>query len=748
MERLKLKGCASGHHRLLRALTKYQLFDIREDHLSVHEKVQLAGELEAIPRLMEDKVSSKDMEYLQWEQVYGLRRCFGTCCITPARKAIMDSMLDATNSQALTAHAASHLLNQDGDVLVDPANFRAALTSFLIGARRQILVKTATHLGRCLIPPAADESEAAVQERLSYLLFLLWIIVAVRRKASADAEQIQAHDLVRIRQSTRMKHKGEMAIVLSAGTSKSAKIRIKLPQGSNEMEVGSEELVPLFSIHGLASVMTDFEDSMGRAAQCLYRVDRPEAMLEPLPVVWSRPHDRKSVLREVSERSWQTFKKSLPRTTSKNFSKILETLSLMGLTKDEDRMLQKLQDAEQGLESKRFSQLLRSRRLEFEEASYSKMLYLQASLRAEDPPVDSVRLITLALTTSLIDLCRLNARTHAEVVKLQSSASAVLLPDFIVRDLCERQGAQGGRGFAGSTMTLILALENLLTLVSFHRGDLPARASALLFQTVSSIAINFITSHSRDYPTQPSSWTEKRWARISEDDWKKINRLTDEVLVALDYQAKGKILRLELAVPRCGSEKLVSLDPKSFYDLQQDVSPLVLLTAPCQGNWHYTAITQSSLVVGWFESGLQVLKSETIASSASLQAAAAGVDEQIGSETLETDSKQDDISQEQIALDDEQMALETVVAFLKRAVCRRRREQVAAETIAAFFKRAFRRRQEERPHDVDMFQRMMRYKLCSEMTGADGKRTLFNGNDMMAQERGCGDARYDRIKAR
>ena len=68
MERLKLKGCASGHHRLLRALTKYQLFDIREDHLSVHEKVQLAGELEAIPRLMEDKVSSKDMEYLQWEQ--------------------------------------------------------------------------------------------------------------------------------------------------------------------------------------------------------------------------------------------------------------------------------------------------------------------------------------------------------------------------------------------------------------------------------------------------------------------------------------------------------------------------------------------------------------------------------------------------------------------------------------------------------------------------------------------------------
>jgi len=61
----------------------------------------------------------------------------------------------------------------------------------------------------------------------------------------------------------------------------------------------------------------------------------------------------------------------------------------MGLNKDGDHMLQRLQDAERGLESRRFSELRRSRRLGFEEASYSKMLYLQASLHAEDPPVDS-----------------------------------------------------------------------------------------------------------------------------------------------------------------------------------------------------------------------------------------------------------------------------------------------------------------------------------------------------------------------
>jgi len=769
----------------VRALTRYQVFAIKEDHLSRHEKVQLVGELDAILRLMADKDANKDIEYLHCEQVYGLRRRFGTCSISPARKAIMDWMLDAdaAKRQVVAVHAASHLLTHDGDVLIDPSIFRAALTSFLIGARKQILVKTATHLSRCLIAPAADESEAASQKRLGDLLFLLWIIVAVRRKAAADTEQIQANNLVRIqlssdhRRSNRMKNNGEMAIVLRASTGKTAKIRIKLPQGSDEMEVSSAELIPLFSSNGLASVLADFENSIGRATEHLYGIPRLETLLEPY---LSRHIDRVSVLREVREHSWRTFKKSFPSLTSKSFSKILETLSLMGESKDGDRMLQRLQEFERDQESKRFSELLRSRRLRFEEASYSKMLYLQASLKrgssAEDVPVDSTRAIILSLATSLVDLCRVRGRTHAEVVELNSSASALLLPDFIVRYLCQHQTAQGSRANPGSTMTLILALENLSRLLKLDRDNLPARTSALLFQTVTSISINFITSHSRDCPTRPTSWTEKRWVCLSADDWEKINRLTDEVLATLDYEAKSKIKRLNLAVPRCGSEGLVALDPKSFYDLQQDASPLVLLITPCNGRWHQTAMTQDNLV-RWFESGLQVLKSETIASSSSLQTAAAPkLEEQPGSEALETHSKhpnaelaherwQDDILQEQTALDSEQMALETVVAFLKRVLCRRQREQVAAETVAAFVKRALRRRQGERPYGdynsipqaagasshsqmVDMCQRMMRYKLCRETVGPDGKRTLWNGNDMVAQDRGYGDAQYDRIKAR
>ena len=778
------KACASGHNRLLRALTKYQLFASEDNHLSPQERVQLAGELEAISRLIADK-DARDIEYLHCEQLYGLRRRFGTCCITPARKAIMDWMLDAdsTKNQALTAHAASHLLTtQEGDILVEPSIFRAALTSFLCGARKKVLVKTATRLSSCLIAPAADESQAVARNRLRDLLFLLWIIVAVRRKAPAEADRIQANDLVRIqaspgrRQSNRMKHNGEMAIVSSVGTTgKGAKMQIMLPQGSIEMEIGSEELVPLFSSTGLASVLTDFESAIGRATQRLYSLVRLETMIEPYV---SRHADRVSVLREVREHSWRTFKKESPIPTSKSFSQILETLSLIGESKDGDRMLQRLQDSERARESKRFSDLLRSRRLTFEEASYPKMLYLQASLLAEDAPVDSVRLIILALTTSLIDLCRIHARTSAEVVKLHSSASTALLPDVVVRDLYQHKAMQGGRANPGSTMTLILALENLSRLLSHHRDHdaLPPRASALLFQTVSSIAINFITSHSRDFPTQPSSWTEKRWACISTDDWETINRLTDEVLAALDYEAKSKIKRLSLAVPCCGSEGLVALDPKSFYELQHDSSPLVLLTAPCNGHWHYTAmIDGSQQFIGWFESGLQVLKSETIESSEVLHSAARTADRgpaekesfsSSASEALEMESTLDDISQEQATVDAEQTALETVVGFLKRTLCRRRSEQVATETIATFVKRALLRRQAEgRLHGgcdgilqaagagshsqmVDVRQRMMRYKFVREATEPDGRRMLWNGNDLLARARDLGDAHYDRIKAR
>ncbi|MGB1597452.1 MAG: hypothetical protein ACPIOQ_32145, partial [Promethearchaeia archaeon] len=83
--------------------------------------------------------SSQQLEYLRCERVFGLRRHFGTCCISPARRVIMDWMLKSDISKNQLDSA----INGNGDVVLDPSLFRSAMTRYLLKVRKALLCEMA-----------------------------------------------------------------------------------------------------------------------------------------------------------------------------------------------------------------------------------------------------------------------------------------------------------------------------------------------------------------------------------------------------------------------------------------------------------------------------------------------------------------------------------------------------------------------------------------------------------------------------
>jgi len=237
-----LQDCPSqGVHPLFSIFARHEYYGpvSLESNLTQadeQELVSLVSSIDAINAILVSKDADKESEYLGCELFFGVKRPFGTCCISPARKAIMDSML--LRSAGATTNQES-VINNEGDFVIDALHFKTALRGRLIVIRHEFNCMIALHRNKMLIQ---DKGVAAstVRDCLQHHLVLLWAMVAQRRAQSrqpgAEAfkvENAEIGSLVLIRPSSArvvrpgkdgiastqrsdpaQQHKGEIALVL------------------------------------------------------------------------------------------------------------------------------------------------------------------------------------------------------------------------------------------------------------------------------------------------------------------------------------------------------------------------------------------------------------------------------------------------------------------------------------------------------------------------------------------------------
>jgi hypothetical protein len=75
--------------------------------------------------MLTDKNTNKETEN-RFENFFGIRRPFGMCCISPARKQIMDWMIESDTFLAQP----SPVMNRDGDFVIEPSVLKSAVNVF------------------------------------------------------------------------------------------------------------------------------------------------------------------------------------------------------------------------------------------------------------------------------------------------------------------------------------------------------------------------------------------------------------------------------------------------------------------------------------------------------------------------------------------------------------------------------------------------------------------------------------------
>jgi tetratricopeptide (TPR) repeat protein len=139
LKRLMEKTAASHDQRmdfpLLRVLAGCELFCIQTHQNQLKsldappewfkENVHLLSDLDTIMAKLTDKDTNKETEN-RYEIFFGIRRPFGMCCISPARKQIMDWMLESDTFLAQP----SPVRNRDGDFVIEPSVLKSAVLKF------------------------------------------------------------------------------------------------------------------------------------------------------------------------------------------------------------------------------------------------------------------------------------------------------------------------------------------------------------------------------------------------------------------------------------------------------------------------------------------------------------------------------------------------------------------------------------------------------------------------------------------
>jgi hypothetical protein len=323
--------------------------------------------------------------------------------------------------------------------------------------------------------------------------------------------------------------------------------------------------------------------------------------------------ERKCVLQTLRDHVWRVFAVWKKNKSANSLSRMLLVLETMGYCREYQTLLQAVDQYFKHIKlaDHPFSNLLQSKRLgagnyaqgiKPNQELEAQRLMMHLQVHGADPPVDCIRSTLRAIAISLLDLSRLHARTHADIVKLGNSISTALLPDSIARDLDKLSSTTNS---SSGHETLILGLEFVSASLKDKRlreKAFTAKASAALFQMVSAISINFIVSHAPAFPSPDAL----RWSLISQEAWGKIGALMDNILFTLEYDKKptGQLLQL----PLCS---FPSPDPREFFNLMKsENNPLVFVKRSSAGYVHDKGASFTELdVATWFEAGLEVLRS-------------------------------------------------------------------------------------------------------------------------------------------
>ena len=167
----------------------------------------LTRDVDSITTMLVANDLSNEVEHLRCEQVFGLRRRFGSSCISPARKAIMDWMLESDPTKDHQKHA---VFNIEGDMLIDLSLFVFALKQYLSQIRKNLINKAvlinALTLNSALTLVHVKEEHVKEENALPCLLLFVhstWLQRRVRlgreRQRSSQAEQ--SAERIRLRQS-------------------------------------------------------------------------------------------------------------------------------------------------------------------------------------------------------------------------------------------------------------------------------------------------------------------------------------------------------------------------------------------------------------------------------------------------------------------------------------------------------------------------------------------------------------------
>jgi len=276
-----LRGtCSQGDNALVRVLAGYELFCIQSKqvgnesgmsppHAMLHGKlmqecIALIREVDSIKSQLAGNDVSKDLQVLRCEQVFGVRRLFGSCCISPARKAIMEWMLESDSQTNTHVDASKNqhrpATNSEGDVLIDESLLVSMLNQYLLRVRKILICKAVLTLNSELAQVKADVTEST----LACLLHLVWMISTTRDKDKemgtvSDVERVEAGDLVQHKGYIENHRTGALAIVLEKlpsgiiGLSKSQRFKVKMAIGDAELTLNAQNVTPLFSRTGLGT---------------------------------------------------------------------------------------------------------------------------------------------------------------------------------------------------------------------------------------------------------------------------------------------------------------------------------------------------------------------------------------------------------------------------------------------------------------------------------------------------------------
>ena len=801
-----IEGKVNTEFLLVRLLAEYELFWTRTKNKNdgngkppewfMRDSMRIIGSIDAITTML-DKDTNTEIEYLRCEQLFGLRRPLGSLCVSPARKLIMDWMLESA-AEGNVQH--KPVINSDADFVIEPSIFKSALSQYLLRARKRLLVKAASHLNawrahmKPVPAPPAQPAGGLFVDGMPCEKIGTHTRSCCSRDVGCDpmldsrgtgsclgcSEKQGCHSISckygaaiepedkPMETVERRREKMQCLVLLIWVLSKDIEakgIGTHVAGGKGKHHASKSAAPRQQKI--LFDACSDLEDLFVEAVVRLERIPRLDQVF---PFSFQQKRCVQIALRDFAWESFNCWKDpkntSIPKRSAKTLSKILLTLDSAGHAEDCLTVLLKVdkefKDLKQHCPSNDcFYNLLQSKQLgagnsnykmhpDLELATWCNMQYLRMHLA--DAPVDAMRSCVHAIAISLLDLNRLHARTAVEIVKLSSSTSTALLLDSVARDLDKQQSSN--MSSCGKD-TLILTLEFLAASLDDERmRAVPASTSAVLFHMVCAIPLNFVVSHAPKFPTPGVL----RWSLVQKEDWIRINTLVESILLALEYNAKNKIncVYIDSGLNR----SLFAPDPSDFFIPIKEENPLVFVNASAAGFVQDQHTVTKLEIVTWFQAGLNILKLQRVENLADSMAAGLNLDFLNANAEIFRPNHEEALKYaERLGEIAEFEAQEvhgaglTIAAYFQRALVQRGREQLINSLPHASLHHA----SLPSPQHLDRFQRLARYQVFEQVEPSNklqslsdfAARWMWRGSAILFDERSLGGPQqYETVKSR